>query len=379
MTPGHNRLLFNANAAWFFISHRLPVALAARDAGYEVHLAAAIESEAETATISREGFVFHRVPLRRGALNPVFDLNYMVHLAAIIRRVRPELIHNVTVKPIIYGSLAARALAVPSIVNAVSGLGYSFSGGGRRRLLANIVRLGYRFALRTSRSRVIFQNPDDAREFVEAGIVTPTQVCLIRGSGVDLDAFQYSSQPDGVPQVVLPARMVRDKGVIEFARAAQLLLSNGITARFLLAGMIDEGNPAGLRWNELQRLQQETGVEWLGHVNNMAALYRRASVVCLPSYREGLPKALIEACAAGRAIVTTDVPGCREVVTDGVNGLLARPRDVSSLAGALGKLLLDPTLRARLGEAGRRRAETEFDSRLVVRATLQVYQELLAS
>jgi len=372
------RLLFNANVAWFFISHRLALARAARDAGYEVHVAANFESEVEATTIAREGFQFHRVALRRGTLNPVGDLRYVMQLVALMRRLKPDLLHNVTVKPVIYGSLVARVVGVRRIVNAISGLGYSFSGGESRRLLSMIVRCGYRFALRTAHTRVIFQNPDDAREFVEAGVVTAAQVHLIRGSGVDLQLFYPGIEPGGVPQVVLPARMLRDKGVVEFAGAARLLRSRGITARFLLAGMCDEENPAGLGLHELQRLEQHTGVEWLGHVDDMAALYRSASVVCLPSYREGLPKALLEACAAGRAIVTTDVPGCREVVTDGVNGLLVKPRDVLSLAEALARLLGDPQLRLRLGAAGRQRAETEFDLQLIVRATLELYRELLA-
>lgn len=372
------RLLFNANVAWFFISHRLALARAARDTGYEVHVMADFESEAEAATIAHEGFQFHRVRLRRGTLNPAGDLRYIMQLVTVMHRLKPDLIHNVTVKPVIYGSMVARALGVPGIVNAISGLGYSFSGGESRRLLSMIVRCGYRLALRTPHTLVIFQNTDDAREFVEGGVVNAAQVRLIRGSGVDLQLFRPGAEPGGVPQVVLPARMLRDKGVVEFAAAAQLLRSSGIAARFLLAGMRDVENPASLGLDELRRLQQQTGVEWLGQVDDMAALYRSASVVCLPSYREGLPKALLEACAAGRAIVTTDVPGCREVVTDGLNGLLVKPRDVASLAEALARLLRDPELRARLGVAARQRAETEFDLRLIVRATLELYRELLA-
>ncbi len=372
------RLLINVNVAWFFVSHRLPIAKAARDAGYEVHVTSGVESEGEADAIIRAGVAFHRVPVRRGSLNPLSDLRYMAHLARVVQRIKPDVIHNISTKPIVYGSIVARSLGLRRIVNAISGLGYSFSGGQARRFVSMLARSAYRLALSDRHTRVIFQNPDDVREFLEAGVVTPAQVCLIRGSGVDLEAFPTSTEPGGVPQVVLPARILRDKGVVEFARAAQMLRSQGIAARFLLAGMRDEENPASLGMHELQRLQQETGVEWLGHVEDVAALYRRASVVCLPSYREGLPKALIEACAAGRPIVATDVPGCREVVTDGVNGLLARPRDVASLAEALGRLLRDPELRARLGAAGRHRAQAEFDVRLVVRATLEVYRALLA-
>jgi glycosyltransferase involved in cell wall biosynthesis len=194
---------------------------------------------------------------------------------------------------------------------------------------------------------------------------------------VDLEAFTPSPEPGGVPTVVLPARMLRDKGVLEFARAAELLRARGSAARFLLAGMLDASNPASLSQSELGQLQRSTGVEWLGHVADMPALLRSVHVVCLPSYREGLPKALIEACASARSIVATDVPGCREAVSHEVNGLLVKPRDAGALAEALQRLLSDPGLRASMGAAGRRKAESEFDVASIARATLNAYRQML--
>jgi glycosyltransferase involved in cell wall biosynthesis len=372
------RLLLNVNVAWFLISHRLPILRAARDAGYDVHVAASISSEDETLMLRKEGVTLHRLTLGRGSLNPLKDLGYLAQLLAIIRKVEPDIVHNITVKPIVYGSIAARALGVRGIVNAVSGLGYAFTGGaGSRRLLSFLVRSAYRLALRHPAIRVIFQNPDDMSAFIEARVISAEQAVLIRGSGVDLESFQASEEPSGIPRVVLPARMLRDKGVVEFATAAKLLLSRGHAATFVLAGMIDEANPASLQQAELAELSRETGVEWLGHVRDVPALYRSAHVICLPSYREGLPKALIEACAASRPIVTTDVTGCREVVTDGVNGLLVKVRDAEALAAGLQRLLGDADLRVRLGAAGRQRAVVEFDVRAVVRATLDLYKEML--
>jgi glycosyltransferase involved in cell wall biosynthesis len=371
------KLLLNVNVAWFFLSHRLAIARAARAAGLDVHVAADIASADEVAALGEEELTFHRVHLSRGGLLPARDLGYAAQLASVVRRVRPDLIHNVTAKPIVYGTVVARALNVPGILNAVSGLGYSFSGGQQRRLISRFVASAYRLALRRSDIRVIFQNTDDINSFVNAGIIDPPQAVLIRGSGVELNVFQRSAEPPGPLMVLLPARMLRDKGVIEFAQAACLLRSRGSTARFVLAGMIDEANPAGLRRAELRQLQECTGVEWLGHVSDMPALLRKAHVVCLPSYREGLPKALVEACAAGRPIVATDVPGCRDVVTHGVNGLLVRPRDASALAEALERLLSDSTLRSRMGAKGRHKAETEFDVTAVVAATLNEYRRLL--
>jgi glycosyltransferase involved in cell wall biosynthesis len=371
------RLLLNVNVAWFLISHRLPVVRAARAEGYEVHVAASISAPEELAILENEGVTFHRLTLGRGSLNPIKDLAYLWQLLAVIRKVRPDIVHNITVKPIVYGSIAARILRIRGIINAVSGLGYAFIGVGSRRTVSFLVRTAYRVALSSRAVRVIFQNPDDMTAFVAARVISKEQAILIKGSGVDLDSFYPSAEPAGAPKVVLPARMLRDKGVVEFATAAKLLLSRGHAASFVLAGMIDAANPASLQPGELAELSRETGVEWLGHVSDVPALYRSAHIVCLPSYREGLPKALIEACAAGRPVVTTDVTGCREVVADGVNGLLVKVRDADALAAALQRLLNDPDLRARLGAAGRRRAVAEFDVKAVVRATLDLYRAAL--
>ena len=371
------RLLLNVNVAWFFLSHRIAIARAARAAGFDVHVAADIASDHEIAALEKEELTFHRVRLNRGGLMPTRDLGYAAQLASVVRRVRPDLIHNVTAKPIVYGTLVARAHRVRGILNAVSGLGYSFSGGRRRGLASRLVSTAYRVALRRPGIRVIFQNTDDLQGFVRAGIIDPLQAVLIRGSGVDLKAFPQTREPAGPLRVVLPARMLRDKGIVEFAGAARMLRSRGMAAQFLLAGMMDEANPAGISRAELTQLQQESGVEWMGHVADMPALLASAHVVCLPSYREGLPKALLEACAAGRPIVTTDVPGCRDVVSDGVNGILVPVRDAAALADALQRLLGDAALRARMGDEGRRRAESEFDVNAVVRATLDEYRKIL--
>ena len=371
------RLLLNVNVAWFLISHRLPILRAARDAGYDVHVVGSISSEDEVSILEKEGVTFHRVKLGRGSLNPLKDLGYLAQLLAVIRKVRPDIVHNITVKPIVYGSIAARVFRVRGIVNAVSGLGYAFIGGGSRRVLTHVVRSAYRLALSSPAIRVIFQNPDDMSAFMAARAIHPRQAVLIRGSGVDLEAFYPSEEPAGTPRVVLPGRMLRDKGVVEFATAAKLLRLRGYSATFVLAGMIDSANPASLQQSELAELSRDTGVEWLGHVSDVPALYRGAHIVCLPSYREGLPKALIEACAAGRPIVTTDVTGCREVVSDGINGLLVKVRDADALAVGLQRLLDDSELRIRLGAAGRRRAVAEFDVKAVVGATLALYDETL--
>lgn len=372
------RLLINVNVAWFLISHRIGVARAARDAGFEVHITGDVDSAEEALSLEREGFRFHRVRLGRGSLSPVDDLSYLRQIGSVMRSVRPDLVHNITIKPMIYGTIAARTLGISRVVNAVSGLGYVFTGGRGKWILSRFVQGVYRVALRQRDVKVIFQNADDMRKFVEARIVAPSQGVLIRGSGVDLDAFQYSPEPLGSPVVVLPARMLRDKGVVEFAKAARLLQSRGSAAEFLLAGKLDRDNPSRLSESELKQLVDETGVRWLGHVSDMPALYRNAHVVCLPSYREGMPKSLLEACAIGRAIVTTDAPGCRDVVCNGENGILVEPRNVQALASGLEQVIADGHLRRRMGQAGRNRAEAEFDVRLTIEATLDLYRRMLA-
>lgn len=372
------RLLFNVNVAWFLISHRIGIARAARDAGFDVHIAADVDSAEEVTLLESEGFHFHRMRLQRGSLSPAEDLSYLRQLYTLMRSVRPDLVHNVTIKPAIYGTAAARAATNAKIVNAISGLGYVFIGGRGKRILSRVVKAAYRMALWHHRVTVIFQNADDMGEFIEARIIRPKQAVLIRGSGVDLDAFSYSPEPPGHPLVVMPARMLRDKGVVEFSSAARMLRSNGCAANFILAGKLDRSNPSRLSDSDMDALVRETGVHWLGHVSDMPALLSNAHIVCLPSYREGMPKCLLEACAAGRAIVTTDMPGCRDVVRDGENGFLVQPRDAEALRVALSRLIEDKELRRRMGEAGRRKAETEFDVRLVINATLSLYEDLLS-
>jgi glycosyltransferase involved in cell wall biosynthesis len=367
------RVLFIVHVAWAFISHRLPLAKAAQAAGFEVHVLTDVTSEDQVQTLKREGIVVHLTTLRRGSLDPFSDLRFLVHAISVIRKVSPTVVHNVTVKPVLYGTIAARVLGVPGIINAVPGLGYAFSDDSRW-LLAHTLKIAYRLVLNSPRVYVIFQNEDDARELTAAGLVDPERCVLIPGSGVDLACYRpVAEDPTTIPLVVLPARMLRDKGVVEFATAARLLRARGCHARFVLAGPLDPPNPAALSAEEIAQLGVEAPLEWLGNVEDMVDLYRRAHIVCLPSYREGLPKCLIEACASGRAIVTTDVPGCRAAVTHKVNGLLVPPRNATVLADALQVLIENPTMRARFGAAGRARAEREFALSAIVAETMSLY------
>jgi len=372
------RLLYLVTEDWYFCSHRLPLAMAARSAGYEVSVATRVTEHGQA--IRDAGLDLIPLKLSRRSHNPLRELASIAQIAAVYRRTRPHIVHQVAVKPVLYGSLAARITGVPAVVNALAGMGYLFSSSERKaRVLRPLVESAYRALLNRANSRLIVQNPDDLALLQARGIADPTRTVMIRGSGVDLSMFAAAPGPPGVPVVVLPARMLRDKGVVEFVDAARRLRSQGVAARYALVGEPDPENPASVAPEQLRQWVSEGVVEWWGWRDDMAEVFRDCHIVCLPSYREGLPKALIEAAAAGRAIVTCDVPGCREVVRDGDNGLLVPARDSQALADALARLLTDPSLRARMGARGRVRAEAEFSLDAVIERTLAVYRECLAS
>ena len=370
--PLGTRLLFVLNDAPFFVSHRIAIATAALRAGYEVHVAAPHDSVA-TPVIRSAGCVVHDLRLDRSGIDAGAELRLLVDLCQLHRRIRPAITHHVTVKPVLLGSLAQRLVGHGVVVNAVPGLGYLYlSRGTMASLRRAALRVLYRVALRRPSSFAIFQNPDDLALFVRLGMVRADHAVLIRGSGVDLEQFPFVKPSDASRTVVLPARMLGDKGVREFVGAARMLRARGVVARCVLVGGLDV-NRAAVARSELDAWQSEGIVEWLGRRDDMPEIMRDAAIVCLPSYREGVPKALLEAAATGRPIVTTDVPGCREVVTNGVNGLLVPPRDVPALADALQALLADSALRDRMGRAGRYRAEREFSREDVADVTLALY------
>jgi glycosyltransferase involved in cell wall biosynthesis len=287
-------------------------------------------------------------------------------------------LHHVAAKAIFYGSLAALLIRRrPAIVNAPVGMGYVFSSEQMMaRLLRPFLQLAYRLLLNPPRSRVIFENPDDAAWFTNNGVVRPADAAVIRGAGIDTGKFQPAPAPDGPPVVALVARMLRDKGVREFVEAARKLHDAGVIARFVLVGDPDPGNPAAIPVEQLKAWHGQNGVEWWGWREDMAAVWRQVHIACLPSWREGLPKALLEAAACGLPIVTTDTVGCREVVRNGDNGLLVPVGDAAALAKALRVLISDADLRDAMGKKSRAMAEREFSSERVIRETLGVYESL---
>jgi len=368
--------MFVVSEDWFFYSHFFERALAARDAGYDVVVMARERSHGEK--IRNAGIRMLPMNFRRRSINPIRELVSLLRIHAAYRRERPDLVHHVATKPILYGSLAALFLGrKPAIVNAPVGLGYVFSSRDRRaRLLRPCLRLGYRLLLNPRRSRVIFENPDDAAHFVESGIVRPTDSSVIRGAGIDVRKFRPVNPPAGLLVVALAARMLSDKGIWEFVEAAHRLFDAGVAARFVLVGVPDPENPASIRSEQLRAWHGQKGVEWWGRREDMVSTWHQVHVACLPSYREGLPKALLEAAACGLPIVTTEAVGCREVVRNHDNGLLIPVGDTQALANALRMLIFDADLRARMGKQSRARAEREFSSEWVINDTLAVYRSL---
>ncbi len=371
-------LLIAVNDAGFFLSHRLPIAKAAAKAGYDVHIAAMPGPLVES--IVSLGFPFHPVPLSRRGLNPWREAQAFFALYRLFRMLEPDIVHLVTIKPVLYGGLAARLTRAPAVVSAISGLGYIFTGGsGGTKLLRAVAALVYRFALGHANGRVIFQNPDDMAEFVSRGVISSEACALIKGSGVDVERFVPQQEPEGLPVVMVASRMLRHKGIQEFVEAVGVLRSQGVDARYVLVGESDPGNPSAIPQKQLEIWDAEEVVEWWGHRQDMPDVLTQAHVICLPSYREGLPKVLLEAAACGRPIVATDVPGCREIVRDRENGLLVPPGDVWALVRAIRRLVSEPELRRKMGVRGRKIAETEFDLERVVDQTLAVYDLLLPS
>ncbi len=366
------KIILFANTDWYLYNYRLPLARALREEGHEVLLIS--QPGRYSQRLLQEGLRWQAVPLSRRGVNPLAEAAAILRLLRLYRREQPDLVHHFTIKPVLWGSLAARLAGVKRVVNAVTGLGYVFTARGAFTLIARpLVRWLYRLCLRGS--RVIFQNQHDLDYFGREGLVRPGQAVLIRGSGVDIRRFQPAPLPAGLPVVVLPARMLWDKGVAEFVEAARIINADGVIARFALVGLPDEGNPSTIPPARIEQWVISGLVEHWGWRDDMAAVYHTASLVCLPSYGEGLAKSLIEAAACGRALVASDIPGCREVVRQGVNGLLVPPRDARALADALRALLADSTRLEEMGRASRKIAVRDFSVEMINRDTIKEYNK----
>ncbi|MBP2680823.1 MAG: glycosyl transferase, group 1 [Candidatus Krumholzibacteriota bacterium] len=372
-----SKILYLVTEDWYFWSHRLPIARASRDRGFEVVVATRVQSHGDR--IAGEGFRVVPLGWRRRSLHPWNEAKALIELVRVYRRERPDIVHHIALKPAVYGSLAARLTGARAVVNTVAGMGYVFTSRElKARLLSPPLKSAFRFLFNRPNVRVIIQNPDDGNALAEYCGVGRDKTVLIRGSGVDLSRFAPRPEPAGRPNVTMVSRMLWDKGVGELVEAAKRLREANDPIDVTLVGVPDPENPASISNAQLEAWQREGLVRWLGYREDVAKVWADSTIAVLPTtYGEGVPKALIEAAACGRAVIATDVPGCREIVLPGESGLLVPPRDSDALLEAIRRLSHDPALRKRMGEKGREHAVGGFSEETVVEQTLALYDSLL--
>lgn len=368
------KLLFIVNVDWFFISHRLPIALAAIDKGYEVHLACGVTNRKRE--LEELGIIVHPLSISRSGTSLIKELKVMKEMNAVVKGISPDAVHLVTIKGAIYGGLVTRFKKIKVRVASISGLGFVFiDQGTKARIIRFLVTKLYRLALSSSNTKVIFQNENDKNIFIGHKIIKPEQSLTIRGSGVDLDTYKYLPEPSGEKVIMFLARLLKDKGLVEFCDAAILLKKSGFKGRFVLVGDIDLHNPNSITQAELNNYVSSGYIEHRGFSNNVPEIIAQSHIMVLPSYREGLPKSLIEAAACGRAVITTDVPGCRDAITPNETGILIPIKSSEAIVKAIQTLCDSSDERITMGKKGRRLAESCFDIADVINIHLSIYKE----
>ncbi len=371
-------LLFVLNNSDFFISHRLDIGIEALKQGWVVHVAAGEGSSKGIKRLESLGIKHHRLPLTRSGKNPIRELKTFYSLYKLLVQLKPQVLHLVTIKPVLYGGIAARFAKTNFIVFAISGLGRIFTSSKLSvRFIRWFVSVLYKLALAHKRKVIIFQNTDDLNTLKHIVNINDSNIQLIRGSGVDLKRFSYQAEHIKTPVVSIACRLLKDKGVGEFISAIKILNNRNVEANYWIVGDVDEGNPSSFRPHEVEQWRQLPNVTVKGYSDDIAKVYANSHIVCLPSYREGFPKSLIEAAAAGRPIITTDVPGCRDAVIPNETGLLVAIKDPEQLASALEKLILDSELRKHMGRKGRTFAELNFAIERVVEIHMDIYKTSL--
>ena len=372
------KVLYLISEDWYFWSHRRSIALAALNHGYKVTLVTHVDEKKEE--ITNAGIKLVPSRMKRSSVNPFYELGTIFELIRVYHQEKPDLVHHVALKPVLYGTLAAKLTGVDCIVNALGGLGHIFSSSDRRiSVLRKIISIFYRLTFTGKSSRLILQNPDDKKIIIDNKISSLEKIELIRGSGANLDYFSYQQEPPGVPVVMYAGRLLWSKGIGDLFKASEILLKRKIVFKSIIVGRPDPENPESIPIDQLREWCQSDGFEWWGYHEDMASVLSQAAIVVLPArFREGLPKVLIEAAAIGRPLITTDIPGCREIVRQDWNGLLIPPGNPESLATAIAELLADKKLRQLMGKNSRELVENEFSEEKVINQTLSIYQELLS-
>jgi glycosyltransferase involved in cell wall biosynthesis len=373
------KLLFVFPLAVNFTLHWVDRVKAIAAAGADVHVA--VPDSTDLDDLELESITLHRLNAPRDSRRFLYDISMLREIPRVIRKVKPDILHAATTRPVLYGGVFGRLFGVPSVVLSVTGLGYLFIGKTMGvRVLRFLSTFVYRFALLQKKAITIFENPDDRDDFVNRRFVREEQTAVLIGGGIDLSKYVHALEPETKsPLVIVAGRLLKDKGIVEFVEAAKTLKLRGVQARFALVGDVDPGNPATLDVSTIEKWVEDGHVEWWGWQDDMIDVYRRSNLVCLPSYREGAPRTILEAAATGRACVATDVPGCRDVVVDGVTGRLVPAQTVAPLADALQLLVEDANLRREMGTSARRYAEQEFSNEKRIVDLKRVYEKLLGT
>lgn len=373
----NNKILYLVNDSSFFISHRLPTAVAAISEGYEVHIASRMHNNKKY--LEGKGFFCHEINFSRSSINFLIELQLIFKIFIVYFKVKPDLYCHETIKPVLYGTLITKFLPRRAVVNTITGLGYIFISQRKIHIfLQKIILFLYRILFSTKSVFTVFENNDDAKLFESHKIIVRNKnMTIIKGAGVDVENIKPNYIKSKKISIVLASRMLWDKGIGEFVEASRLINKTHDNIRFILVGAEDHGNPMGIPKKVLQQWNDEGLVEWKGYSTEVIKIINNSHIACLPSYREGLPKFLIEAAAAGLPIVTTDVPGCREVVKNDVNGLIVPSKNTNLLSKALLLLIQNEKARLRMGLQSRKFAEQEFSLEIVIRATLDYYYQIL--
>ena len=369
------RLLFLVNSDDFFISHRLEIGLSALKEGFDVYIASSIDKENNI--LKKYGFKTQHIDLDRSSTSLFSNTVYFIKVLKIFLKIQPDIIHLITIKPVIFGGIAARLLGIKSVIVAISGLGYIFiSKGFISKLRLYFIKFLYRLSLNNNNVQLIFQNNSDKEIILDICSIDKSRIHLIKGSGVDLNKFKYTPLPKGVPSILFASRLLYDKGLKEFISAAELIKKDGYKANFILVGKPDLQNPASISFDQLENYISKGNIDWHGYKGDIYPVLIESYLIVLPSYREGLPKILIEAAACGRPVVTTDVPGCRDAIINGKTGLLVPSKNHTALAEAIKDLITNYSKSETLGLEARKFAEKNFDIKNVVSKHLEIYRSI---
>ncbi len=372
------KILFIVSEDWYFVSHRFNLAKEAISKGYEVSLLTNVNSHKNE--IESAGINLLPWSLQRNSFNPIKEIRSIIQIISAINFIQPSLVHSVALKPILYSSIASKFSCVKSIVFAFAGLGYLFTSN---KFLIKIGRLpvviSLRLLLNNDNSNFIFQNQDDIDIFLTLKIAKESNINLIPGSGVDTNRFfpDFQKVRDSVPIIILPARLLWDKGIGDFVEAAKILRDKDFNARFVLVGQFDPHNPANIPQSKIDEWVRNKIIEYWGFQENMPKILNQSTIVCLPSYREGFPKVLLEAASCSKPIIATDVPGCRQAVHHNKNGLLVPLRNPKLLAGSIEKMVNDKDLCEKMGEAGLKRVHSELSQEIISKKTFSIWEKII--